>query len=102
MGQVSGYVLATDGEPTVCVAGDAIWTAAIADALRTLRPDVTVLNTGEARWVRNGAPDAQIVAVHMEGLNRCLVTWEDVRRIAESGGFADRVLTPADGETLAF
>lgn len=71
MGQVSGYVLATDGEPTVCVAGEAIWPTAIADALHTLRPDVTVLNAGEARWVRNAAPDAQIVAVHMEGLNHC-------------------------------
>ena len=117
MGQVSGYVLAAEGEPTVYIVGDAVWTAEIADELRTHCPDVTVLNTGEARWadgskiimgavdvaeVHNAAPEAQIVAVHMEALNHCVVTREDVRRTAESGGYADRVLTPADGETLAF
>ncbi|AXK45711.1 MBL fold metallo-hydrolase [Brachybacterium saurashtrense] len=117
MGQVSGYVLATDGEPTVYIAGDAVWTADIADELHTHRPDVTVLNTGEARWadgskiimgavdvaeVHNAAPGTQIVAVHMEALNHCVVTREDVRRVAEAGGFADCVFTPVDGETLVF
>src|SRR5699024_6028691 len=79
MGQVSGYVLAAEGEPTVYIVGDAVWTAEIADELRTHCPAVTVLNTGAARWadgskiimgavdvaeVHNAAPEAQIVGAH--------------------------------------
>ncbi|MEV4954782.1 MBL fold metallo-hydrolase [Paenarthrobacter nitroguajacolicus] len=117
MGPVSGFVLNVPGEPTVYVAGDTVWHHGVVTALNDHKPDLVVLNTGEATWAGGDAiimgakdvlrvhetlPSAQIIAVHMEALNHCVVTREQVRGLAAEQGIADLVHVPADGEKMVF
>jgi L-ascorbate metabolism protein UlaG (beta-lactamase superfamily) len=112
MAPVSGFVLAAPGEPSLYVAGDTIWCDEVAAALDEHHPDVVVVNAGGARFnhgdpitmtaedvaaVAAHAPAARVVAVHMEAINHCLVTREDLRAVVGDG-----VAIPADGETLSF
>lgn len=117
IGPVSGFVLQVASEPSLYVAGDTVWNESVATALQEHTPDIVVLNTGEATWiegdaiimgaedvlrVHNALPSAQIITVHMEALNHCVVTREDVRAVAKKHGISDRVLVPADGEQMSF
>ena len=115
MGEVSGFVFSADREPTVYLAGDTVWCAEVESALSEHQPDVIVVNAGAARFVAGdpitmdipdvlavcaAAPEAVVVAVHMEAINHCGLTRTVLRDAADAAGFAGRVLTPADGETL--
>lgn len=115
LGPVSGVVLAAEGEPTVYVAGDTILCDEVLAALSEHRPDVVVVNAGEARFVAGdpitmtaddvvgvarAAPDAVVVAVHMEAINHCLLTRAELRERLEAEGLADRVHVPEDGTAL--
>ena len=108
LGPVSGFVVRAPGEPALYIAGDTVWCDEVGAALREHRPDVVVVNAGGARFLRGepitmpaedvlataeAAAPAVVVAVHMEAINHCLVTREDLRRAA-----GDRVLVPDDGE----
>ncbi|MGY2744632.1 MBL fold metallo-hydrolase [Arthrobacter sp. UYCu723] len=117
LGEVSGVVVRHPGEPTVYIAGDTVWNEQVRQALLEHRPDVIVLNTGEARFpdnsalimgareileVHEAAPEANIVAVHMEALNHCVVTRAQARKIAEDHRISAQVFVPEDGEVLIF
>ncbi|MDJ0396648.1 MBL fold metallo-hydrolase [Rhodococcus sp. G-MC3] len=117
LGQVMGVILRRDSEPTVYVAGDTVMTDNVRDTLRDNAPDIVVLNTGGATPTPMGpiimspddveevarlAPRAHIVSVHMEALNHCPVTREDVHREAALHGITDRISIPEDGECLTF
>lgn len=112
LGPVSGFVFRAPGAPVVYVAGDTVWCEDVAAALETHRPDVIVLNAGGARFldsdlivmgvddvlrVTDAAPDAQVVAVHLEAINHCLLGRDELRA-AVTGR---RVAVPDDGDVLA-
>lgn len=116
LGPVSGVVLRADGEPTVYVAGDTVWCEEVAEAIASHQPDWIVVNAGGARFVEGGlitmgvedvaevtraAPDARIVAVHLEAINHCLETRAELASGLADAGAADRVAIPADGDTLS-
>lgn len=115
MGDSSGYVIAADGEPTLYVAGDTVWCDDVQEAITTYEPAVIVVNAGAARFIHgdpitmdapdviatcNAAPDALIVAVHMEAMNHCGLDRAGLRAAVDAAGLTGRVATPADGETL--
>ena len=115
MGEVSGYVVRAGGEPTLYVAGDTVWCDEVAAAIDAHAPDVVVVNAGAARFIHGdpitmdagdvvrvceAAPDALIVAVHMEAMNHCGLTRDGLRAALAAAGVEDRVAIPADGETL--
>lgn len=116
LGQVSGYVISHPGEPTLYIAGDTVLTDDVRDAIESHSPDIIVLNTGEARFaegplimgavdigpVHEIAPNAQIVAVHMEALNHCTVGRDEVRDTARLLGISSIVHVPEDGEAIEF
>jgi L-ascorbate metabolism protein UlaG (beta-lactamase superfamily) len=119
LGEVMGVVLAAAGHKTVYVAGDTIWCDGVEDAIRNHDPDVIVLNTGNAiisGWEEHpiimgkedtlrtalAAPQAIIVAVHMDAINHCSLSREELREYVKANGMEDRVLVPADGEVLKF
>lgn len=117
MGPVSGFVLQAQDEPTVYVAGDTIFCEEVAWALDTFKPDVAVINAGEARFaagepitmdaadaasVCRCAPDITVVAVHMEAINHCRLTRSGLRQSLEAEGLLHRVRIPQDGEWLEF
>jgi L-ascorbate metabolism protein UlaG (beta-lactamase superfamily) len=108
---VSGFVLKDDNS-SVYVAGDTVWCDEVADALAQHRPDVVIVNAGGARFttgepitmtavdvraVREAAPTATIVAVHLEAINHCLESRDELRSATAGAG----ILVPGDGETVA-
>jgi L-ascorbate metabolism protein UlaG (beta-lactamase superfamily) len=117
MAPASGFVVAAEGEPTLYVAGDSIWCNEVAGAISRHEPDVTVVNAGAAQFVEGGpitmdaadvldtaqsAPATQVVAVHMEAINHCLLTREELAAHLRRLGLAAWVLVPDDGEELDF
>jgi L-ascorbate metabolism protein UlaG (beta-lactamase superfamily) len=112
LGPVSGFVLAAAGEPTLYVAGDTIWCDQVATALDSHRPDVVVVNAGGARFlegdpivmtaddvvaVARHAPQARVVAVHLEAINHCPQTRADLHQRLHDEGLTERVTVPEDG-----
>jgi len=106
MAPVSGFVF--EGEETVYVAGDTIWYGPVEETLNEFEPDLVVLNGGEAQFdqgepitmgvkditaVRE-ATDAEIVVVHMEAINHCLLTRAELQSAIED------VHVPEDGERI--
>lgn len=109
---VSGFVLAAPGEPVLYVAGDTIWCEEVAAALDRHRPDVVVVNAGAARFlegdpivmtaddvvaVAHHAPQARVVAVHLEAINHCPLTRADLHQRLHDEGLTERVTVPEDG-----
>lgn len=112
---VGGFVLRAPGEPSLWIVGDSVWCPEIASELDRHRPDVIVVNAGAARLpdgeritmdagdvrrVLEAAPDARVVAVHLEALSHCTLTRSGLRdALADYEG---RLIVPAEGETAAF
>ena len=84
MGPVSGYVLSRSGSPTLYIAGDSVWCPEVAAAITTHKPSIIFVNAGAAQFLEGGpitmdvddvvkvcqaAPQATIVAMHMEAVN---------------------------------
>lgn len=116
MGPVSGFVFRALGEPTLYLAGDTIWCEEVSRAMDDHHPDVVVVNAGGARFLTGGpitmdddqivslcnhAPNTQVIAVHMDAINHCLVTRADLRQRLEAEELTHRVTIPEDGEWAA-
>jgi L-ascorbate metabolism protein UlaG (beta-lactamase superfamily) len=114
-GAVCGVVFRHPAERTLYLVGDTVWNDHVRQALSTYRPEVIVLNAGYAQMAGIGpvmmgaadvaevalaAPDATIVASHMEAFGHCLLTRDDLRDFAEWEGFSDRLFIPLDGERI--
>jgi L-ascorbate metabolism protein UlaG (beta-lactamase superfamily) len=118
LGNVMGVAFQAPGQKTVYVAGDTIWRGEVELALAKYTPDVIVLNTGNALLkdmqesiimskedtlrAYQAAPKTSVVAVHMDTVNHGALTRQDLRSYVQEKGIQDRVLIPADGETLKF
>jgi len=115
MAPASGYVLRSGGELTLYIAGDTIWCTEVNDALRKYEPAIIVLNTGAAQFLEGGpitmpandvittcqaAPRAQVVAVHLEAINHCLLTRADLAFQLQAARVRERVSIPNDGDRV--
>lgn len=117
LGEVCGVVFRHPEEKTIYLAGDTIWNDDVAAALGTHAPDVAILNTGYAMVqgidggiimgtedvlrVHQAAPDALLIASHMEAINHCVLTRAELRAFAADHGFDPMLRTPGDGEAIA-
>lgn len=117
MGEVSGVVFSHPDEPTLYLAGDTVWNCHVEDSLAGHRPDVVVLNCGDAQVpglgaiimdqhdlakVAQAAPQAIIVASHLEAVNHCVLSRAALRDFLDAQGLRARVLVPEDGEACTF
>ncbi|MDQ9169365.1 MBL fold metallo-hydrolase [Oxalobacteraceae bacterium R-40] len=118
LGQAMGIVFQAPGSKTVYVVGDTIWRDEVDQTLAKFKPDVIVLNAGDARLVgytgsiimgkddvlhaAQAAPSATIVASHMEAINHMTLSRKELREHIQQHGIQDRVRIPADGEILKF
>ncbi|MBO0134208.1 MBL fold metallo-hydrolase [Agrobacterium burrii] len=116
LGEACGVVFKHADLKTIYLAGDTIWHEKVATALETYRPDAAILNTGYAMIVgieggiimgtqdvlsvHNAAPETLLIGSHMEAVNHCTVSRAELRAFARAEGFADKLRTPGDGETL--
>ncbi|AUV83349.1 MBL fold metallo-hydrolase [Salinigranum rubrum] len=107
MAPVSGFVF--EGEKTLYIAGDTIWYDPVEATLDRFEPDMVVLNGGAAQFDQ-GEPitmgvkditavrettDATVAVVHMEAINHCLLSREELRTETEG------VLVPEDGDQIS-
>jgi L-ascorbate metabolism protein UlaG (beta-lactamase superfamily) len=112
LGPSPGFVLGADGEPSIYVAGDTIWCDEVRSALDEHAPDVVVVNGSGAHFtggeplvmtsddvvaVARHAPDARVVAVHLEAINHCPQTRADLHQRLHEEGLTDHVTVPEDG-----
>ncbi len=112
MAPASGFVLRAPGEPSVYVAGDTVWCEEVRATLDMQRPDIVVVNGGGARF-NAGDPivmtaddivalarhtPGPVVAVHLDAINHCLESRDDLRARLRAEGLEDRVSVPEDGE----
>ncbi len=119
LGVVMGVVFEAPKHKTVYVAGDTIWCNGVDVAIEKHDPDVIVLNTGKAiisGWEDHpiimgkedtlratlAAPEAIVVAVHMDAINHCSLSRKELREYVKEKGIEGRVLVPSDGEILKF
>lgn len=118
MGPVSGFVLTEGNAPSLYIAGDTVWCPEVEQALEHFSPEVVVLNAGAATYATGGgpitmneedvcqvcqvAPQAQVIAVHMEVVNHCRLTRADLRTRIAVEGLEKQVLIPNDGEVISF
>jgi L-ascorbate metabolism protein UlaG (beta-lactamase superfamily) len=104
LGPVSGFILGR-----LYVAGDTVWCDEVAEALRRHRPRATIVNAGGARFLEGDRitmepqdvaevvrahPGGRVVAVHMEAINHCVVSRDELRAAVPEA------IVPADGETV--
>jgi L-ascorbate metabolism protein UlaG (beta-lactamase superfamily) len=110
---VSGFIFQAQNEPTLYVAGDTIWCLEVAEAIRQFAPAIIVLNAGGARFLEGdpitmtaddviqvcqAASNAQVVTVHMEAINHCLLTRADLAFQLEAARVIGQVAIPNDGD----
>jgi len=82
-------------------------------ALRDHQPQVIVVNAGAAQFLQGdpitmtaddvirtcqAAPGSQIIAVHMEAINHCLLTRADLAFQLEAARVIGQVAIPQDGD----
>jgi L-ascorbate metabolism protein UlaG (beta-lactamase superfamily) len=117
LGPVSGFVVRSEGEPTLYIAGDTVWCEKVEDAIKNFTPNVIVVNAGAA-FLNGGAitmtaedvvttckappSSARVVAVHMEVMNHCRLTREGLRQVLAKEKLEERVVIPVDGDVLTF
>lgn len=102
LGPVSGFLL-----DDVYLAGDTVWYEGVEGTLDRHRPRIAVVNAAGAEFLEGGpivmgiddvrevaARVPVVVAVHMEAMNHCFLTRDDLRAALPG------VLVPADGEML--
>jgi L-ascorbate metabolism protein UlaG (beta-lactamase superfamily) len=117
LGESSGFYFSAEAEKSVYFLGDTIWIDEIEQNLKSLKPDVVVINAGRAMMddERFGAiltgkedvarihrllPEATIIAIHMKALNHCILSRDELRKFAEENGFSESLIIPEDGETI--
>ena len=111
-----GYFVTLPDEPSLYIAGDTILTAAVEACLKNRKPDISVLPAGGARFdvggdIIMGAEDilkasrissGKIIANHLEALDHCPVTREDLVKMRAMENQENKLLIPDDGESLQF
>jgi L-ascorbate metabolism protein UlaG (beta-lactamase superfamily) len=112
MAPVSGYLIRDPGGRTLYIAGDTVLYEEVERVLDEHRPDVVVLNASGARFVHGDrivmdaqdvvavarrAPDARIVAVHLDAVNHGVQTRADMHQCLHDEGLTERVTVPEDG-----
>lgn len=116
LGQAMGVVFEAPGYKTLYLVGDTIWRNEVDQALAQYKPDLIVLNAGYARVngydgaiimgkddvlrASQAAPDATIVAVHMDAINHMGQSRDELTSYVQQKGIEKRVEIPADGALL--
>lgn len=118
LGTAMGIVFRAPGLKTIYLAGDTVWRGDVDRALAQFKPDLIVLNAGDARVIGytgsiimgkddvlhayQAMPKATIIATHMDAINHMTLSRKELRDYVRQHGIEDRVRIPADGETLKF
>ncbi|KAB2336275.1 MBL fold metallo-hydrolase [Cytobacillus depressus] len=116
-GQVCGVVFKHSNEKTLYVAGDTVWYEAVQEVIETHKPEIIVVNAGDNQFLEGGslvmgkddvyevykaAPNAKIIASHLEAVNHWTLSREELKSFINEKGTSSNVLVPNDGESYSF
>lgn len=113
MGKVCGYVFESHSEKCLYLAGDTVYCEDVEQTILQHQPEVIILNCCEAttplgRLIMNlsdieksckAAPQAIVVASHLNSVNHALLTRKDIIRFANESGLS-MIRVPNDGECI--
>ncbi len=114
MANGAGFYLELENEPSIYISGDTVYTKSVDQVLTELKPDIAVVAAGGASLDFGGhilmtmdeiaafikkAPH-KVIANHMEALNHCPVTREQLRNELKKRHLLSKTLIPSDGEIL--
>lgn len=117
VGKACGVTFEHKDERKLYLTGDTIWYDGVKKVLDLFHPEIIIANAGgnkikgfhrlimnqeDVKLLHNYAPEAIIVATHLEGVNHNMVTRRFLREFAINNGFSDKLFIPNDGETLSF
>jgi len=117
LGEVCGVVLEHPDEKTLYIAGDTIWNEDVQLILQRYQPGVVVLNCGDAQIpgigsilmgkedvlrVHQAAPESTLIASHLDAVNHCVLTRDELSRYAQSNSIAEILRIPEDGKSYEF
>ncbi|ALC89152.1 hypothetical protein AM500_04615 [Bacillus sp. FJAT-18017] len=116
-GEVCGVVFKHSNEKIIYFTGDTVWYEAVQEIIDAHKPEIIVANAGYNQFlvggplvmgkddvyeVHNTAPDAKIIAVHMEAVNHWGLSREELKNFINEKGIASNVLVPIDGQSYSF
>jgi len=116
MGDGIGYYLDLPNEPSIYISGDTIFTDDVKKVLSEFKPDISIVAAGSAR-LDIGKPilmtieeitkfveqsPGKVIANHLEALNHCPTTREQLKKKLSGKGLLEKVFIPNDGETIEF
>lgn len=119
LGDVMGVVFEAPDQKTTYLVGDTIWRDEVEQALARYNPEVIVVNAGAAEVtgfegdpiimgkedtlrMHQAAPNAAIIAVHMDAVNHMTLSRDELSDYVQEVGIQDHVSIPADGEVISF
>ena len=122
LGDVMGVVFTTPQGKKAWLVADTIWFDGVDEALEKHNPDVIIVNSGGAALTQEKfkdnpeiimdkkdvlkmtqkAPNAKVVAVHMDAINHMTVDRKDLSEYVNEHAIRDKVLIPFDGERMEF
>jgi L-ascorbate metabolism protein UlaG (beta-lactamase superfamily) len=118
LGEAMGVVFEAPGHKTLYLVGDTIWRDEVDQALAQYDPQIVVINAGYAVMdnfegaiimgkddvlrASQAAPDATIVATHMDAINHMFQSRKELREYVQEKRIQDRVEIPEDGATVKF
>lgn len=116
-GDVCGVVFKHPSEKTLYFTGDTVWYEAVQEIIDTHNPEIIVVNAGNNQFLVGGslimgkedlyevykaAPNAKIIAVHMEAVNHWGLSREELKSFINEKGISSNVSVPDDGESYSF
>ena len=116
-GSVCGVVFKHPTENTLYIAGDTVWYPEVEKTILKYAPAVIVVNAGDNQFLQGGslvmgkadvqktaaaAPDATIIASHMEAVNHWTLSRQELRAFLQVNGLDKQLLVPEDGESYSF
>lgn len=116
MGNVMGFYLELPNEKSIYISADTIFTKDVEKVLIEKKPDIAVVACGTAR-LDLGQPllmrmneilkfvalaPAKVLANHLEALNHCPTTREELKLALSKNNLLDKVAIPNDGESVEY
>lgn len=116
LGEVCGIIFKHHTEKVLYLAGDTVWNAFVKESIDTHQPEILILNSGDAQVpglgsiimskedvyeVHKAAPNAILIASHMEAVNHAALTRSELQEYVNEKGISDHVCIPQDGETYS-
>jgi len=113
--EACGFVLQAQGKAPFYAAGDTLWFEGVRKTIEEYKPGVIALNAANAQMpdgtpilmgtdgvleVAAAAPDAVLIATHMDAVNHARVGRCELRAFAETARLSARLHIPEDGDIV--